>query len=121
MFSIIIIGGESTENYGKFEKKCAQLLRNKAASGERIRILTIGDEYVEKFAAKFGIETKLFPTEWKQHGKSASFVRNKKIVSEADAILYFDYNKKDLDTLYDYATKCHLRSARITEQDLATL
>ena len=121
MFSIIIIGGENTENYVKFEKKCAQLLRKKAESGERIRILTTGDEYVEKFATKFGIETKFFPTEWKQEGKSASFVRNKKIVSEADAILYFDYNKKDFNTLYDYATKCHLRNARILEEDLSTL
>lgn len=108
MFNVIIIGGENIPDYEVFQKECAYYLRDKAKSGERIRILTIGDSYVDKFASTFGIETQTFHCDWRKHGTSALAVRNKDIIAEADAIIYFDSNKKDLDNLFDYVIKAGL-------------
>lgn len=105
MFNVIIIGGENIPDYGIFQKECAYYLRDKAKSGERIRILTVGDTYIDKFASTFGIETKTFICDWRKYGTSALAVRNKDMIEEADAIIYFDSNKKDLDNLFDYVTK----------------
>ena len=60
MFNVIIIGGENIPNYEIFQKECIYYLRDKAKKGERIRILTIGDSYIDKFASTFVIETKTF-------------------------------------------------------------
>ena len=103
MFNIIIIGGEDAPSYEFFREKCIKLLKGKAKSGERIRILTIGDEYVTKFASQYGIETKTFYCNWKSDGKDALYNRNKAIMSEANAILYFSTDKKDLNFLFQYA------------------
>ena len=108
MFNVIIIGGENIPNYEIFQKECIYYLRDKAKKGERIRILTIGDSYIDKFASTFGIETKTFYCDWRKHGTSALAVRNKDIAAEADAIIYFDSNKKDLDTLFEYVIKSGL-------------
>ena len=113
MFNVIIIGGENIPDYGLFQKECIKFLRNKAESGERIRILTIGDQYVDKFASNFGIETQTFTCDWRKHGTSALAVRNKELVSAGDAIIYFDSDKKDLANLFDYATKSGLRNRRM--------
>jgi hypothetical protein len=118
MFSIIIIGGENVPNYKTFQDKCVQLLRNKAESGERIRILSIGDEYVNKFASTFGIETKVFTCDWRKHGKDALAIRNKSILSEANAILYFNSGKKDLTSLYEYASKFEINRRNINIEQL---
>ena len=103
MFNVIIIGGENIPSYDVFQRECIKFLRGKAESGERIRILSTGDEYVTKFCYMFGIETKTIYCDWKRNGRAALAVRNKAIVAEANAIIYFDSNKKDLDMLYDYA------------------
>lgn len=120
MFNIIIIGGENAPSYESFQKKCIQLLRSKAESGERIRILTIGDEYVDTFSSKFGIETKKYNCDWIKNGKTALFSRNKEIVSDANAILYFDSGKNDLTNLYEYAKKRKLDARRVNVEKLKT-
>ena len=119
MFSIIIIGGENVPDYKVFQDKCIQLLRNKVNSGERIRILTIGDEYITKFSSTFGIETKTFVCDFRKYGKDALAVRNKAILSEANAILYFNSGKKDLTNLYEYASKYKLNRRNIKIEELS--
>ena len=118
MFNVIIIGGENVPTYEIFQRECIKFLRSKAESGERIRILSTGDEYIDMFASKFGIETKKFTCDWLKYNKSAIFVRNKALVSEADAIIYFDSDRKDLANLYDYATKSGLHNRRVEIKDL---
>ncbi len=113
MFSVIILGGENVQSYKTFEEKCIKLLRNKAESGERIRILSVGDLYVDNFSSKFGIETKTFYCDWRKFGKSAIYERNKDIVNEADAIIYFDSNIRTLNSLYELAKKNNINSRRI--------
>lgn len=103
MFNIAIIGGENTNNYKYFQEKCINLLRNKGKSGEGIRILSIGDEFVDFFANRFGIETKIYYCNWTDLGREALKDRNRRIINEADAVLYFDTGKKDLNYLFQYA------------------
>ena len=103
MFNIAIIGGENTNNYKFFQEKCINLLRNKAKSGEGIRILTIGDDYVDAFANRFSIETKTYYCDWNTLGKEALKDRNRRIINDCDAVLYFDTGKRDLNYLFQYA------------------
>lgn len=119
MFNVIIIGGDSIPTYEKFQSECIKFLRVKAESGEHIRILSIGDDFVNKFAVTFGIEVKTFNCDWLKYGKTSIYMRNKEIVSEANAIIYFDSNKKDLANLYDYATKCGLNHRRVEISELS--
>lgn len=105
MFNIIVIGGEDSGNYEFFKSKMIYYLRNKAKSGEGITIFTTGDEYVDKFTKRYGIDVKFFVTDWKTYGKNALKERNEAILKDANAIVFFQNHKKDFETLYDMASK----------------
>ena len=103
MFNVIIVGGDNVEDKKKFFTKCVYYLKPKVESGEQIRILTIGEESVLMFAQKAHIETKQYICDWKKYGNGAINQRNREIMKDADAIIYFGTSNKDLDYLYNYA------------------
>lgn len=105
MFNVIIIGAKETDNYEFFKEKTIRLLKNKASSGEYITILTIGDDYVTKFAERYKITTQFFGTNWSSYGKEALKYRNESMLQKADAIIFFENNKKDLNMIYNQALK----------------
>lgn len=105
MFNVIIIGAEDTQNYNFFKTKTIKILSNKAKNHERIRILTTGDSYVEEFTKRYGIETIFFKTDWLSFGKEALKYRNEEIIKAADAIIFFQNNKKDSQMLFNESKK----------------
>lgn len=118
MFNIIIIGAEDTENYEFFRQKAISLLSRQAKSGGGITIFTTGDEFVDRFTTRYKIDKKFFKADWKSHGKDALKYRNEAMVREANAILFFQNNKKDFQVLYDYAKNKGLTARLVIPQDL---
>ena len=105
MFNVAIIGGENTPDYQFFQDKCIYYLKSKVKEGEYIRILTIGDKYVDIFANKYGIETKQYNVAWtKKKDLTPLNNRNKELINDADAIIYFDTNRKSLEHIYKLAS-----------------
>ena len=104
MFNVTIMRSPSFTNLNRFEERCLFFLKDKAVSGEDIMINTNGDEIVEKFAQKYYIMCKKFPTEWKKYGKNALKERNTKMLSESNAVILFNDNTTDI--------KCFLAMAK---------
>ena len=100
MFKVAIVGGENTGNYEFFKEKCIFFLRNKAKSGGGITIYTTGDEYVNKFSARYGIDVRTFYTDWNKNGKNALKERNEKLLDTCDAMILFDNEIKSDQILF---------------------
>ena len=47
----------------------------------------------ERYAHERGLPIKVFPADWGTHGRSAGFLRNRKIVAEADEVVAFWYGR----------------------------
>ena len=47
------------------------------------------DRAAEQLAKMRGLETKIFPADWKRYGRSAGMRRNNDIVNEADCVVAF--------------------------------
>lgn len=113
MFRVAIIGGENTANYEYFQSKCIFYLKRKAKEGGGITILTTGDEYVERFAKRYNIDTQFFVTNWKTNGKDALKERNKELLENCDALIYFNDSIKDNQIIYDMAQKKGIQSRKV--------
>lgn len=103
MFRILIIGGDNTDDYLYFQNRCAFYLQNKAKQREHIVVLSTGDEFVKKFTEKYHIDCEVFNCDWNTYGKNALKVRNDKILTNIDAVLYFKDNNTSNQILYDTA------------------
>lgn len=66
---------------GKIKKKSIELIVSGGAIG--------ADKLAEEFSEEFDIPKKIFKPEWEKYGKSAGFIRNKKIVEASDIIFAF--------------------------------
>jgi hypothetical protein len=103
MFNIIVIGAEDTEDYEFVKQKLIVALQAKAKSGEGITIFTTGDSFIDQFTQRYNIDKYFFQTDWKTYGKNALKYRNEKIVENANAVYFFENNKKDSRMLYNLA------------------
>lgn len=92
MFKVIIVGGEDTNDYKFFAKKCIFYLKNKAKEG--ITILSTGDSYVNAFAKACNIDIKTYDAEWGIYGNNALKMRTRKMIEECDAVIIFDSRNK---------------------------
>jgi len=64
------------------------------------------DTYAENFAKEHNIPTIIFPAQWRKYGKKAGYLRNEKIVAEADTIVAFwDGKSKGTKHSIDLAIK----------------
>ena len=84
---IAIIGSRGFDNY-KLVVETFLLYKSK------ITLLVSGgargaDTLGEKWAIEHGIETLIFPADWKTHGKKAGYIRNENIVKNCDGIIAF--------------------------------
>ena len=93
MFKVIIVGGQETENYDFFKAKCIACLKNRTQEG--IMIYSTGDTFVDVFAKRYGINVRIFDTDWKTHGKQALKERNEMMLSDCDAVIVFRGDLKD--------------------------
>lgn len=105
MFRVAIVGGENATEFNIFKQKCIFYLKNKAKEKGGITILTTGDEYVDKFAKLYNIDTQFFITNWKLYGKNALKKRNAEMLEKCDALIYFNDGIKDHQVIYELAQK----------------
>jgi hypothetical protein len=82
---VAVIGSRSFNDY--------ELLKN-VLSEIKVDILISGgakgaDTLAEKYALKNNIKTEIFYPEWSKYGKKAGFLRNTKIIENADLIVAF--------------------------------
>lgn len=89
MFKVAIIGGSTTNDYGFFEKKCIECLRNKAKI-DTIMIYSIGDEFVERFANRFNIDVSIISQHFKKYKNDTDKMKDDELFGKIDAIIIFD-------------------------------
>ena len=107
MFKVAIIGGESMGDYMRFKKKCIECLKNKVKETSVV-IYTIGDRFVNVFAERYGITTKLFSADFQMYGKDALMMRNKEMLRDCDAVIIFNGSKKDVEIIKKMAGEKNL-------------
>lgn len=116
MFNVIIIKGDKLKDYNFFAKKCAYYLKEKGKSGEGITIFSTGDNFVEKFATKYGITIQYFFPEWKKYGKNSLQIRDKNILLNANALIAFDDGTSEIHHLINEAKKLDI-AIRIVKKE----
>ena len=68
------------------------------------------DQYGESWAEQNNLPIELFPADWKSFGKSAGFIRNKKMAQNADALVaVWDGVSHGTKNMIDTARKMRLR------------
>ena len=110
MFKVAIIGGENRGDYKFFVEKCVFFLKNKTKEG--IRILSVGDKYVDIFSVTANIDKQVYYCDWKVNGKDALKVRNDKIINDANAIIVFEDGTRDTNFFIEMA-KCSGKPFRL--------
>lgn len=116
MFKVAIIGGKETNDYERFRTKCINLLRNKAKEG--IFILSTGDDYVDKFASRYRIDVENFYADFTKFGKMALKKRNDNLFAKCDAVIAFSPEKKDIQTIVNFAKEHNIPTREIKSIDV---
>lgn len=107
MFNVAIIGASGASNYATFKERCIYYLKQKAKEG--ITIFTIEEnDYIERFASEFRINTRLVMPDWYSYGKSALIERNKTVISLCSALISFEDGRKDTKILKKMAEEAGL-------------
>ena len=91
MFSVIIAGTRTFNDYEFLKERCSFFLKNKKPS--EIQIISGGargaDSLGERFAEEKGYALRLMPADWDRYGKSAGYIRNTEMADVADALIAF--------------------------------
>jgi len=101
MFKVAIIGGELSGDYPKFVERCTIFLKNKAKEG--IMIYSTGDKFVNEFAKKYGIITKIFYCDFQTYGRQALKVRAENLLKDCDGVIAFRRDLKDIQMIIKLA------------------
>ena len=92
MFRVIIAGGRDYNDYDTLKNKCDYYLGN-VAKTKHIEIVSGVAKSADSLGVKYAEEKKyylkLYPADWKSHGKSAGYVRNTSMAEYADALIAF--------------------------------
>ena len=84
----IIAGGRDFDNYNLLREKCDELIESnltEIVSGRAKGADTLG----ERYAKERGYDVKLFPADWKTHGRKAGFIRNKQMADYGEMLIAF--------------------------------
>jgi len=80
-FFLIIAGSRNYNNYEEMEKTINYLLKNQ--KDKEITIISGGcsgaDSLAERYAKKYNLKCEVIKAEWRKYGKSAGYIRNKKM------------------------------------------
>lgn len=92
VYSVIIAGSRSFDNYSLFKEKCAQILSEKIKT-HNVIILAGTSHRTEYLIKMFSFEHNLFvvpfDTEWGKYGLDAGYKSNEKMIKIADALIAF--------------------------------
>ena len=90
MFRLIIAGGRDFDNYPALRKKLDYLLKSVYDDIQIVCGKARGaDQLGERYAKEKGYKIRYFPADWDGDGRSAGFIRNAKMVENADALVAF--------------------------------
>lgn len=82
---IAVVGSRSFDDYERVKEvltpRIPFILISGGARG--------ADTLAERFAKEQNLVAMIFPARWDKYGKRAGFIRNKKIVQEADLVIAF--------------------------------
>jgi hypothetical protein len=84
----IIAGGRDFEDYNLLREKCDKLINSnltEIVSGRAKGADTLG----ERYAKERGFDVKLFPADWKTHGRKAGHIRNKQMADYGEMLIAF--------------------------------
>lgn len=88
---IAIVGSRDINDYKFVEEKFLELLETENINIEDVTIISGGangvDTIAQKIAKKYGLSIIIHYPDWDKYGKRAGFIRNQKIVNDADIIL----------------------------------
>ena len=85
---IVIAGGRDFDNYNLLREKCDEIIDSNLTeiiSGCAKGADTLG----ERYAKERGFNTKLFPADWKTHGRKAGPIRNKQMADYGEMLIAF--------------------------------
>lgn len=90
MFHVIVAGSRAFNNFALLEKTLDALLVNKLPD---VAIISGGAEGADKLGEAYamlkGFRLMKYPAQWKKHGKSAGFKRNREMAEVGDALVAF--------------------------------
>ena len=100
-FKLIIACSPEFDDYYALDRAVDYFLYNIAfptfVMPEHIEIVTgiahVADQLSERYAIANGMGIKRFPANWRMHGRSAGFKRNKQMAIYADALIAFPLGK----------------------------
>jgi len=110
--TIAIVGSRCWpgQQIGAITYKIGQLALQFSGMLEDITIISGGapgvDTWAEHIAKDFGLQTRIYPADWKTHGKAAGYLRNEEMVKAADIVIAFwDGESKGTKLTIDLALK----------------
>jgi uncharacterized phage-like protein YoqJ len=92
---IAVVGGRDFEDYNKMQRVIESYFDDNIELWDRKNVIFVSggakgaDSLMEKFAKKFDYNTLIFKPDWNLYGKSAGFVRNRKIIQNSDVVFAF--------------------------------
>lgn len=92
VFRLIIAGGRNFNDYPFLRDKCNILLSQKMNTHNVIIISGTcrgADLLGEQYARENNLPVYRYPANWKEYGKTAGYLRNRKMAEEADALVAF--------------------------------
>ncbi len=97
-----VIGSRNFNNYDLFEKELDKhQIREIISGGARG-----ADRLAERYAQERSLPIQIFNADWEKYGKSAGFIRNKKIVDNCDAVIAFwDGDSRGTKSSMNFAEK----------------
>lgn len=82
---IAVVGSRTFDDYERVKEILTPRIPFVLVSGGARGADTLAD----KFARENGLATMIYPARWEKYGKRAAYIRNKKIVEEADLVIAF--------------------------------
>ena len=88
---LAVVGSRSFNDFNLLHAKLCQIHISEIVSGGARGADSLGAE----FAKENNIKLTVFPAEWDHYGKSAGYIRNKRIIENCDQVIAFwDGNSK---------------------------
>ena len=109
-FKVIIAGSRNFCRYKLLQEKCDLVLANKAPCVTILCGMARGADLLGKrYAEEKGYGVLPYPAEWDKHGRSAGYLRNKKMAENADALIAFwDGQSRGTEHMINLACKRNL-------------
>lgn len=106
---VIIAGGRDFDNYNQLREKCDEIINSSLTeiiSGCAKGADTLG----ERYAKERGYNLKLFPADWKTHGRKAGPIRNKQMADYGEMLIAFwDGKSSGTKNMIENAKKLNLK------------